>query len=212
MSYQYHGTRDLIAMPGRSVQTFPSGLVRVERSFMCRKGDVARYRNILRVNEPMPFDNGAPAIDGLFIFPEPQEQVRDDGFVEFRVTAYGRTLPPNLNKIEKSTARSSINTTGAVQQSINETYTIRGVSGKDESAISVLRAPAVADPIILLSPGGERFLEGASKLGTLESGLDLIQVRRISIVLDSYSSTNFGIWNEIVITYIAVGSVFTVLR
>jgi hypothetical protein len=91
MSYQYHGTRDLIAMPGRSVQTYPSGLVRVERSFMCRKADVARYRNTLRMNEPMPFDDGAPAIDGLFIFPEPQEQVRDDGFVEFRVTAYGRT-------------------------------------------------------------------------------------------------------------------------
>jgi hypothetical protein len=90
-NYTYHGTRDLIALPGRSVQTFPSGLVRVERSFMCRKDDVARYRSILRVNEPMPFDDGAPAIDGLFIFPEPQEQVRDDGFVEFRVTAYGRT-------------------------------------------------------------------------------------------------------------------------
>jgi hypothetical protein len=39
----------------------------------------------------MPFDNGAPAFDGLYIFPEPQEIVRDDGFVEFRVTAYGRT-------------------------------------------------------------------------------------------------------------------------
>jgi hypothetical protein len=100
-NYTYHGTRDLIAMPGRSVQTFPSGLVRVERSFMCRKADVARYRNALRVNEPMPFDDGAPAIDGLFIFPEPQEQVRDDGFVEFRVTAYGRTGETGV--IEKNT-------------------------------------------------------------------------------------------------------------
>jgi len=99
-NYTYHGTRDLIALPGRSVQTYPSGLVRVERSFMCRKSDVARYRNILRVNEPMPFDDGAPAIDGLFIFPEPQEQVRDDGFVEFRVTAYGRTSATGI--IEKS--------------------------------------------------------------------------------------------------------------
>jgi len=90
-NYTYHGTSDLIVLPGRSVQTYPSGLVRVERSFACRKADVARYRNILRVNEPMPYDDGAPTIDGLFIFPEPQEQVRDDGFVEFRVTAYGRT-------------------------------------------------------------------------------------------------------------------------
>lgn len=91
MSYQYHGTTDLIALPNRTVQTYPSGLVRVERSFVCRKDQVAKYRNTIKVNEPMPFDDGAPAIDGLYIFPEPQEVVRDDGFVEFRVTAYGRT-------------------------------------------------------------------------------------------------------------------------
>jgi hypothetical protein len=44
----------------------------------------------------MPDDDGAPAFDGLYIFPDPQEQVRDDGFVEFRVTAYGRT---NINGV-----------------------------------------------------------------------------------------------------------------
>ena len=90
MSYTYHGTTDLIALPNRTVQTYPSGLVRVERSFVCRKDRAARFRNTIKVNEPMPFDDGAPAIDGLYIFPEPQEVVRDDGFVEFRVTAYGR--------------------------------------------------------------------------------------------------------------------------
>lgn len=91
MAYTYHGTSNLIALPNRTVQTYPSGLVRVERSFVCRKDQVAKFRNTIRVNELMPLDNGAPAIDGLYIFPEPQEIVRDDGFVEFRVTAYGRT-------------------------------------------------------------------------------------------------------------------------
>jgi hypothetical protein len=91
MAYTYHGTSNLIALPNRTVQTYPSGLVRVERSFVCRKDRVAKFRNTIRVNELMPFDNGAPAFDGLYIFPEPQEIVRDDGFVEFRVTAYGRT-------------------------------------------------------------------------------------------------------------------------
>jgi hypothetical protein len=91
MAYTYHGTSNLIALPNRTVQTYPSGLVRVERSFVCRKADVARFRNQIRVNERMPMDDGAPAFDGLFIFPDPQEIVRDDGFVEFRVTAYGRT-------------------------------------------------------------------------------------------------------------------------
>ena len=73
------------------MQTFPSGLVRVERSFACRPEDAARFRPQLAVGEVLPLDNGAPAIDGLFIFPEPQEFFNENGFVEFRVTAYGRT-------------------------------------------------------------------------------------------------------------------------
>ena len=91
MAYTYHGTSNLIALPGRTVQTYPSGLVRVERSFVCRKADVATYRKQIKVGDKMPNDDGAPAIDGLYIFPDPQENTRDDGFVEFRVTAYGRT-------------------------------------------------------------------------------------------------------------------------
>jgi hypothetical protein len=90
MNYTYHGTQDLITLPERSVQTFPSGLVRVDRVYACRKNQVARFRDQLRAGNPLPFDSGAPAIDGLFIFPEPRETIRDDGFAEFRVSAYGR--------------------------------------------------------------------------------------------------------------------------
>ena len=90
MAYTYHGTSNLIALPNRTVQTYPSGLVRVEQSFICRKADAATYRKQLKVGGRMP-KNEAPAIDGLFIFPDPAEAVRDDGFTEFRVTAYGRT-------------------------------------------------------------------------------------------------------------------------
>ena len=89
-NYIYHGTQDLITLPERSVQTFPSGLVRVDRVYACRKNQVARFRDQLRAGNPLPFDDGAPAIDGLFIFPEPSETIRDDGFAEFRVSAYGR--------------------------------------------------------------------------------------------------------------------------
>jgi hypothetical protein len=91
MAYTYHGTSNLIALPNRTVQTFPSGLVRVQRSFVCRKADAATYRKQIKVGEKMPSDDGEPAIDGLYIFPDPQELVRNDGFYEFRVTAYGRT-------------------------------------------------------------------------------------------------------------------------
>ena len=91
MAYTYHGTTNLIALPTRTVQTYPSGLVRVERSFVCRKENADNQRTTLVVGQTIPLDLGPPAIDGLYIFPEPQENVRDDGFVEFRVTAYGRS-------------------------------------------------------------------------------------------------------------------------
>jgi hypothetical protein len=90
-NYIYHGSQGLITLPERNVQTFPSGLVRIDRVYACRKTLTDRFRRDLAVGNPLPFDDGAPAIDGAFIFPEPQEVVRDDGFAEFRVSAYGRT-------------------------------------------------------------------------------------------------------------------------
>jgi hypothetical protein len=90
-NYIYHGSQGLIALPERNVQTFPSGLVRIDRVYACRKTLVDRFRRDLTVGNSLPFDDGAPAIDGAFIFPDPQEVVRDDGFAEFRVSAYGRT-------------------------------------------------------------------------------------------------------------------------
>jgi hypothetical protein len=95
-NYTYHGTTDLVTLPQRNVQTFPSGLVRVDRVYACRKTLADRFRRDLAVGNPLPFDDGTPAIDGLYIFPEPQEIRRDDGFVEFRVSAYGRTSGAEL--------------------------------------------------------------------------------------------------------------------
>jgi hypothetical protein len=144
MAYTYHGTSELIALPNRTVQTYPSGLVRVERSFVCRKDQVAKFRNTLRVNELMPFDTGAPAIDGLYIFPEPQEVVRDDGFVEFRVTAYGRTNTEGSYAVNKITSavnfqiyeRISLNdpltTTTAQKLILANSYTIKLVFIENE--------------------------------------------------------------------------------
>ena len=119
-NYTYHGTTDLIVLPGRSVQTFPSGLVRVERSFACRRGQEANFRSLFAQGKTMPLDDGNPAIDGLYIFPDPQETTRDDGFVEFRVTAYGRT-----NTTGQRTALSPIRTAlrvSAIYRTVNLEY------------------------------------------------------------------------------------------
>jgi hypothetical protein len=91
MSYQYHGTRDLIALPGREVQTFPSGLARIDRQYICRRGREELFRQTLQEGLTLPQDNALPCVDGAYIFPAPVETIRDDGFVEFSVSAYGRT-------------------------------------------------------------------------------------------------------------------------
>jgi len=87
----------LIATPGRNVATFPSGLVRVDQTYVCRSTFAATHRSTLAVGNNMPDGNTAPAIDGLKIFPQPQENERGDGFTEFMVSAYGRTTTNMIN-------------------------------------------------------------------------------------------------------------------
>ena len=92
MAYTYHGTRNLITAAGRSVQTFPSGLVRVTQTFLGRTANAATHRSTLAVGNNMPGGDSSPCIDGLKIFPEVQERRREDGMTEFIVSAYGRDI------------------------------------------------------------------------------------------------------------------------
>lgn len=213
MSYTYHGTSDLIALPNRTVQTYPSGLVRVERSFICRKDQVAKYRNTIKVSEPMPFDNGAPAIDGLYIFPEPQELVRDDGFVEFRVTSYGRT--GFLPTVEISGARGSISNLeatvtiaqdGSATQSeivtqlpcVFEVYTYRRVVPREESLSGIAIAPEISARI---------YLTDGRMISTLQEISGNVEIaNRVVPAFTSCTTTNFGRFVEWVYTYEAEGS------
>jgi hypothetical protein len=111
-NYTYHGTADLIALPGRSVQTFPSGLVRVDRTYACQAADAGKYRQQFAVGNILPLDDGTPAIDGLYIFPDAQEEKSSDGFYRFKVSGYGR-----------------VNTTGTVQSFFEEgTFTLNASS------------------------------------------------------------------------------------
>jgi hypothetical protein len=86
----------LFATGERTISTFRSGLVRVEQTFICPTSAAATHRAALAVGSDMP-GGSAPAIDGLKIFPEPQEKKRTDGFTEFVVSAYGR-----VNTTEKT--------------------------------------------------------------------------------------------------------------
>lgn len=234
MAYTYHGTRNLITAPGRSVQTFPSGLVRVERTYLCRRGDEARYRSQLAVGNPLPDDDGAPAIDGLYIFPEPQEQSRDDGFVEFRVTAYGRTNIFLVDNMKRQSILSSVlvldQRTDAIGiydyilsfspgsynvRSSNEAFTISGVIYSTDSPLSFVEPPAITNPLILLSDGelkGIPLVNGVKEItkianvrGNISVGYSVDTV--ISIYLNSLNAVNFGRWTEYTVTWKSEASV-----
>ena len=216
-SYQYHGTRDLIALPGRLVQNFPSGLVRVERSFMCRKADQDRYRQELLPGNPMPLDDGRPAIDGLFIFPAAQEILRDDGFIEFRVTAYGRTpfsapferkLTPGLYYIQANIIYSPatpapsrpVPPIDATYPSLNESFVFRTVLPAATTSEQLLEPPFIVDAVVLATGGplqGRKIENGARFFnlplaGSLSSSLNSL----LTLSLSQISTNNFGAWTE----------------
>lgn len=83
--------------PDRTVATFPSGLVRIDQSYLCNNSAEATHRVTLAVGNELPQDDGYPAIDGAFIFPHCQQVRRGSGFTEFVASAYGRTTDSPAN-------------------------------------------------------------------------------------------------------------------
>lgn len=92
-------TGELIPQGDRSVSTFPSGLIRVDQTFICSTPNVATHRSDLKVGNDFP-GGSDPAIDGLYIYPEVQEKRRGDGFSELIASGYGRTAT-DLQNIRK---------------------------------------------------------------------------------------------------------------
>lgn len=80
----------LIAQGDRTVSTFPSGLIRVDQSFICPTTDAASQRALLPVESNFPGGN-EPSLDGIFVYPDIQEKRQSDGFTELIISGYGRT-------------------------------------------------------------------------------------------------------------------------
>jgi hypothetical protein len=186
MAYTYHGTQGLIPLPGRTVETYPSGLVRVEREYACRKVDEVRYRSQLTVGLRPPFDIESPAKDGLSIFPEVRQTSLDNGFIKFSVTAYGRRGEGTKTVVDRI-YRDRItvgNFTGDVvlleQNLIIETVLLQNQS-LPSTTDSIRRFPVV----IFSSGGGNVLFDSTEYVATLIN----------------YTSRNFGRFVEVVGTY-----------
>jgi hypothetical protein len=109
----------LIAQGDRTVSTFPSGLIRVDQSFICPTTDAASQRALLPVESNFPGGN-EPAIDGIFVYPEIQEKRQSDGFTEFIVSGYGRTSDTlqNQQKTVNTRLTTAINATQFLSQNV----------------------------------------------------------------------------------------------
>jgi hypothetical protein len=109
MTIYEQNTGSLIAQPDRTVATFDSGLIRVDQEFVCTTASAETNRASLAVGNTFPGDT-SPAIDGLVIFPSPQESRTGDGLTKFMVSGYGRATDQLISQrrgVTSTTIRSS---------------------------------------------------------------------------------------------------------
>lgn len=104
----YQKTPDaLIPQGNRTVSTFPSGLVKIDQSFIGRTSLESTHRQQFEIGSSFITESD-PSIDGLSIFPAIQEKRMPHGFTEYIVTAYGRTNTTGVSYIvpgQKFTSR-----------------------------------------------------------------------------------------------------------
>jgi hypothetical protein len=196
MSYTYHGTNGIIALPGRSISTFPSGLVRVDRTYAVRADRASAVRREFAAGNLLPFDDGTPAIDGLYIFPEPQETRRDDGFVEFKVSGYGRT---GTGKYTRLTASE-----GALQIDGDLQWISRSATEFLIQEFCIVRVSAL-QKVEITPPAPVRVVGSQSVQRLIDGRFRFVQffLREYWVVVNS-SSIKFGIIEEVTLNWALV--------
>ena len=176
----------------RSVSTYPSGLIRVDQTFVCRTSAAATHRAALAVGANMPGDS-TPAIDGLKIFPEPQERKRDDSFTEFIVSAYGRVNNTGRTTFEWNTFSESgtlkTNIGTANEQRASVTAILKNKTKKVEKVVPA----SEINNLVFDESGATTPVKINGMYGNVGGSY-------WSIGVTSYQSTNFGSFLEI--TYI----------
>jgi hypothetical protein len=92
MPYTYHGTSELIALPGRTVQAFPSGLVRVDRKYACRTASLDKFSKLFQIESFLPLENLLALSPGQQdfprIFPNPNIENNENGYSIISASGY----------------------------------------------------------------------------------------------------------------------------
>lgn len=180
----------LFATGERTVSTFPSGLVRVDQTFICPTLDADTHRAALAVGSDMP-GGSTPAIDGLKIFPEPQEKKRTDGFTEFIVSSYGRKNTVGRTTFEWKTFSES----GTFVQNKGT------VNEKSYSVTAILQNKLKkVEKVILLSEVNTLFFDesGATIPFKIDGMYGNVGSSYWVVGVTSYQSTQYGNFVEII--------------
>jgi hypothetical protein len=247
-----------IYLPGRTQETFPSGLLKVTRSYACLPSEagsvqtvlgggvsVLSVRDQLRAGNVLP-DKGAQTSDAvggpIIIFPDPTELKRDDGMIEFRATAYGRsTLNFNITQSDVQATYVRITTSDKPDSedrtislpSINRQYVVQGVVQTSAGLGAAISQPAgllaIVRPGILARGGaiGTEFVTGYGQplrpietISNIESVIEddkealyqTSQEASIFIILKNLQSTLFGAYTEFSATWISSALIQTTTR
>jgi len=189
-------TNGLYPTGQRTISTFPSGLIRVDQTFVCKTDAVGIHRAELVVDSVFPlYGRSTPAIDGVKIYPVPQERQRDDGFTEFVVSGYGRSSTTSLIDPVSETYnffKRGIANIGTPQEPNIKSYTRVFKAQRVTNTVVTLKGvePAIITiptPILMFGP-----TEGG---GYPPFGYTLIRQTK---------KTNFGAFDECVTTYFYV--------
>jgi hypothetical protein len=217
-----------VALEGtKKVKTFPSGLVLVTQDYAVPRGQESNYAAMFAVGQPLEVDS--PAIDGLYIFPEPEWVDSGDGFTRLTVSAYGRT-----NTVGTTTKRGFL---------YNQDFQISLI---DYESPSVVRKRTALFSQIVVNTGTHYFCEGAGAAPNFSppaglvsayagnsnlEGLPIIPANYfpylspqdaegfpfkndtartpVPLYVGAYPTridrTNFGAWDEFVVDYNAIG-------
>lgn len=204
----------LIPQPGRAVNTFPSGLVRVDQTYLGLTSQAATHRATLAVGNVMPDGDQSPAIDlenpdgtnygpSLKIFPDVQESRREDGFTDYKVSAYGQANADgttsrglSLEKYSKSFSIDQGPDDPPIQYTITEFWEIETVSIRKTISATETMEDFPSAPANLFKRLRNRIISGSPPQGQ-PSTLTL----NWTVVILNAIRTNFGHIDELTLTF-----------
>jgi len=233
MSFDYHGADGWIKQAARNVQTFRSGLCRIQLEYISRSSS-AKYSNF-RVGGILAEEDSMPCIDGAFIFPEPSYTDMGNGFIKCAVTAYGRV---NTSGVVDTGKR-----LGSYISYFIETFVSNGTNVAPEPIkyersdqklfdFAIYRFICRQSEFPIASDIPELFIydldgtiiqdkqtvittetiHSGKKIGTIIYNGELIKVARLGRQMMTYEITNYGFFNEVIISVDAVGRSDTDIR